>query len=81
MLRCVKPGCPAACGTRRDPSCRERLLYCLVLAALAIVLLASFAAGVRRLAKRGDLHAYAFRPPAGEIHGKTASGHAADAGG
>lgn len=49
MFRCMKPGCPDACGTRRQPSCVDRLLQRGLLAILAAAFLLSLAAGLLSL--------------------------------
>lgn len=49
MLRCLMSGCPSACGTRRKPSCVERVLRNALLGLFAAVLLASLVVGVTSL--------------------------------
>ena len=41
MLRCVNRGCPTRCGSRRTPSCAERMLYYALLLLLTIVFLSA----------------------------------------
>lgn len=49
MLRCLRPGCPTCCGTRRKPSCADRMLSCALLFLLTVALLISLAVGLTSL--------------------------------
>jgi len=49
MLRCLRSGCPTRCGTRRKPSCADRLLHYALLSLLTAVLLLSLAVGLSSL--------------------------------
>ncbi len=49
MFRCLKPGCPVGCGTRRIPSCTDRMLGRAFSLILAAVLLVSLGIGFRNL--------------------------------
>lgn len=51
MLRCLRPGCPTRCGTRRKPSCTDRLLHHGLLTLLAVAFLTSLAVGLMSLTK------------------------------
>ena len=51
MLRCMRPGCPTACGTRRKPSCVDRMLHHGLLSLLTAAFLISLAAGVISLSR------------------------------
>ena len=54
MLRCVRPGCPTACGTRRKPSCVDRMLHYGLLALLTVAFIISLAIGLMSLSKAED---------------------------
>ena len=45
MFRCLNPGCPVECGTRRRPNCAERMLCRALFLLLAGVLTVSLAVG------------------------------------
>lgn len=65
MRRCLKPGCPALCGTRRKPRCADRLLYYVLLVFLMCTVLASTVSGLGSAAKRSRTPAAVTeRPPA-----------------
>lgn len=49
MLRCLRPGCPTCCGTRRKPSCADRMLCYALLFLLTAVLLMSLVVGLSSL--------------------------------
>ncbi len=49
MFRCMKPGCPVDCGTRRHPGCADRMLCRALFLALAAVLVFSLSIGLRDL--------------------------------
>ncbi|GEM_PF-3659580 len=46
MLRCLRPGCPTNCGTRRKPSCADRVLQYALLSLLALAFLISMMMGL-----------------------------------
>jgi hypothetical protein len=46
MLRCLKPGCPTGCGTRRMPSCADRVLCHRLLFLLTAAFLVSLGMGL-----------------------------------
>ncbi len=54
MLRCLRPGCPTACGTRHTPSCVDRTLRRGLLALLTAAILISLAAGLLSLRMAED---------------------------
>jgi len=49
MFRCLRPGCPVHCGTRRRPGCADRMLFRALFLALAAALVFSLAIGIRDL--------------------------------
>jgi len=49
MLRCLTPGCPSGCGTRRTPSCAERVLRNTLLVFFGAVLIVSLVLGLASL--------------------------------
>lgn len=51
MFRCLRPGCPTDCGTRRKPSCADRVLWYAVMSLLAAALLVSLGMGMRWLSQ------------------------------
>ncbi len=46
MLRCLRSGCPTRCGTRRKPSCADRMLHFALLSLLTLAFLISLAMGL-----------------------------------
>ena len=50
MFRCLKPGCPVDCGTRKHPGCVDRML-CRALFLVLAALVVSFAIGFKRLSE------------------------------
>lgn len=54
MLRCMRPGCPTACGTRRKPSCVDRMLHYGLLVLLTAAFLISLGIGVISLGRVAD---------------------------
>lgn len=51
MLRCMRPGCPTDCGTRRKPSCVDRMFYYGLSALLTVAFLISLSVGLISLGK------------------------------
>jgi hypothetical protein len=49
MFRCLNPGCPLDCGTRRTPGCADRLLLRALALLLVTVLLGSLWMGFHAL--------------------------------
>lgn len=54
MLRCMRPGCPTDCGTRRKPGCVDRMLHHGLLALLMVAFLISLAAGLISIGRVND---------------------------
>jgi hypothetical protein len=46
MLRCLKDGCPWKCGTRRNPTCGERIMTTGLALALLLTLVVTLIWGV-----------------------------------
>lgn len=46
MRRCRKTGCPTLCGTRRKPSCADRMVYYALLVLFFCTVLVSTVSGI-----------------------------------
>lgn len=68
MFRCLRPGCPTHCGTRRRPSCADRLLRYALLSLLTLSFLISLAMGLISLIRAaGDVGRVSDTPPVSVI--------------
>jgi hypothetical protein len=63
ILKCLKQGCLVECGTRRHPSCADRMAFRILFVAFAAVLLLSMSIGVRDLNTTTRLESVIAEPP------------------
>ena len=52
MRRCRKTGCPTLCGTRRKPSCADRMVYYALLVLFFCTVLVSTMSGISSVTKQ-----------------------------